>query len=50
MADEFLIPVVLGSGREGRRSERMAHDLHEQILAADFDAPFVDVRDERETI
>ena len=45
MADKFIIPLVLGSGREGRRSERVAHYMHEQLLFAGFDAPFIDVRD-----
>ena len=45
MAETLLIPLVLGTGREGRRSERVAHYMVEQLVAAGFDTPFVDVRD-----
>lgn len=44
MADKLLIPLVLGSGREGRRSERVADYMVERLAAAGFDVPFVDVR------
>ena len=34
MADKLLIPLVLGSGREGRRSERVADYMVERLAAA----------------
>jgi NAD(P)H-dependent FMN reductase len=45
METKLLIPLLLGSGREGRRSEQVATYVHEQLQSAGFDAPFVDVRD-----
>lgn len=45
MSENLLIPVLLGSGREGRRSEKVAVYLVEQLGAAGFEAPLVDVRD-----
>lgn len=45
METKLLIPLLLGSGREGRRSEQVATYVHERLQSAGFDAPFVDVRD-----
>ena len=45
MSEKLLIPVLLGSGREGRRSEKVAVYLVEQLRAAGFESPFVDVGD-----
>lgn len=45
MSQKLLIPLLLGSGREGRRSETVAHFVADQMRAAGFETPFVDVRD-----
>lgn len=45
MAENLLIPLLLGSGREGRRSEKVALYMVEKLRAAGFESPFVDVRD-----
>jgi NAD(P)H-dependent FMN reductase len=45
MNNKLLVPLLLGSGREGRKSERVASYVHEHMRAAGFDSPFVDVRD-----
>jgi NAD(P)H-dependent FMN reductase len=45
MSTKLLVPVLLGSGREGRKSEAVARYVHGQMLAAGLDSPFVDVRD-----
>lgn len=45
MSDKFLIPLLLGSGREGRRCEAVARYVAEKMREAGFDTPFVDVRD-----
>jgi NAD(P)H-dependent FMN reductase len=44
MADIF-IPVLLGSGREGRQSEAAARYVFAQLQAAGVDTELVDVRD-----
>jgi NAD(P)H-dependent FMN reductase len=45
MENKLLIPVLLGTAREGRQSEKAAIYVSEQLIAAGFDAPLVDVRD-----
>jgi NAD(P)H-dependent FMN reductase len=45
MSDKLLIPLLLGSGREGRRSENVAQFVAGKLRAAGFESPFVDVRD-----
>ncbi len=45
MDQKLLIPLLLGSGRESRRSEQVAAYMHEQLQSAGFEAPYVDVRD-----
>ena len=45
MEKKLLIPLLLGSGREGRRSEKVATYMHEKMQLAEFETPFVDVRD-----
>jgi NAD(P)H-dependent FMN reductase len=45
MSQKLLIPLLLGSGREGRRSEKVAHFVADKMRAAGFETPFVDVRD-----
>lgn len=42
MAETLLIPLVLGTGREGRRSEAVAPYMVEQLTAAGFETPFID--------
>ncbi len=45
MSQKLLIPLLLGTGREGRRSEAVARFLADKMQAAGFETPFVDVRD-----
>jgi NAD(P)H-dependent FMN reductase len=45
MPQKLMIPLLLGSGREGRRSEKVAHFVTDKMRAAGFETPFVDVRD-----
>lgn len=45
METKLVIPVLLGTAREGRQSEKAAVYMAEQLVAAGFDAPLVDVRD-----
>lgn len=44
MENKLLIPVLLGTGREGRQSEKAAAYMSAQLIAAGFDAPLIDVR------
>jgi NAD(P)H-dependent FMN reductase len=41
----LTIPVLLGTGRKGRKSEAIARYVHERAVAYGFDSPFYDVRD-----
>lgn len=45
MENKLVIPVLLGTAREGRQSEKAAAYMVQQLIAAGFDAPLVDVRD-----
>lgn len=43
---KLTIPVILGTIRKGRKSERVAHLVHEHILKRpDVESPFVDIRE-----
>lgn len=40
------IPLILGTIRQGRRSERIAYLVHNQLIKrTDVDSPFVDIRE-----
>ena len=41
----MIIPVLLGTGREGRQSEKPARFMQEFILSAGHESALVDVRD-----
>lgn len=42
---QLNIPIVLGTGRKGRMSEKVATFVHEQATAYGFDAHLIDIRD-----
>lgn len=42
---QLNIPIVIGTGREGRMSEKVATFVHEQAMAYGFDPHLIDVRD-----
>jgi NAD(P)H-dependent FMN reductase len=43
----MYIPIILGTAREGRQSEKAANFLLEQTRNADFESEIIDVRDFR---
>ncbi|MCL4406201.1 MAG: NAD(P)H-dependent oxidoreductase [Patescibacteria group bacterium] len=42
---KLLIPVILGTGREGRRSDRPARFVTEEANRFGFESPMIDIRD-----
>lgn len=44
-ANRLNIPVILGTGREGRHSEKAARFVHERAKLRGFDSEFIDVRE-----
>ena len=46
MSESLFIPVILGTGREGRRSEHVAHFVHELVTKQEnVTTELIDVRD-----
>lgn len=43
--DTFFIPVILGTGREGRQSEKVAKYVLKQVASFGFETELIDVRD-----
>lgn len=43
--DQLIIPVLLGTGRDGRRSEPVAKYLHARLIALGVTSELIDVRD-----
>lgn len=42
---QMFIPIILGTAREGRRSERVARLVLEEAEAAEFETELIDVRE-----
>lgn len=43
----MYIPIILGTGRKGRQSEKVANYIKEQVLKTDVKTEILDVRDYR---
>ncbi|MBI2462974.1 MAG: NAD(P)H-dependent oxidoreductase [Candidatus Spechtbacteria bacterium] len=45
MPNDLIIPIILGTAREGRRSEKVAHFVLDQAKKHGFESEIIDVRD-----
>ena len=47
MNNNFYIPIILGTAREGRQSEKVANFVLQEVLKAGVESEIIDVRDFR---